>query len=125
MEDPEEYKKLSQPFELLEIDVKHKTITQLYQELNFKAREEYFEHCYRSKKSYNRARFTQSIFYKRFIFLKVHLRDLSYWLYGNSESMPGELLSAMKAAPDYHNPWGINTRKNMFKNLKFSERKKK
>lgn len=125
MEDPEEYRKLSQPFELLEIDAEHKTITHLYQELNFRAREEYLEHCYRSKKSYNRAMFTQSIFYKRFIFLKVHLRELSYWLYENRESMPEELLNAMKAAPDYHNPWGVNVRKNLFRNLKISERKKK
>jgi|TARA_R100000501_G_C2608276_1_gene103488 hypothetical protein len=125
MENPEEYKKLTQPFNLLEIDAEHKTITQLCQELNFRAKEEYLEHCYRSKKSYNRAMFTQSIFYKRFIFFKVHLRELSYWLYENRESMPEELLKTMKAAPDYHNPWGVNVRKNLFRNLKISERKKK
>lgn len=95
------------PFSLLEIDASGKTLTQLYLELHFRAREEFLEHCYRSKKNYNLFKFRTTIFYRRYSFLKRHLKELSYWLYHSEKFMPEELLKAMHLLPDYKNPWGV------------------
>ena len=104
-----------QPFDLLEIDPAGKTISKLYGELHFKAREEFLEHCYRSKKNYNLFMFRTTIFYRRYSFLKRHLKELSYWLYRNQKYMPQDLVKAMNEVPDYKNPWGVKV---PFKQLK-------
>lgn len=124
METTDSYKKLARPFELLEINPEAKTLTQLYRELNFRAREEYLEHCYRSKKNYSPAMFRKTIFYQRFVFLKRHLRELAYWLYGSREFMPRELVATMKTSPDYHNPWGVRVPEKRLKRSNYFRKEK-
>ena len=109
MDDLKLYINNPQPFSLLGIDASGKTITELYLELHFRAREEFLEHCYRSKKNYNLFMFRTTIFYRRYSFLKRHLKELSYWLYRNEKYMPEELVKAMKTIPDYKNPWGVKS----------------
>lgn len=111
--------RFEKPFELLGINTTGKSVSELYRELNFRAREEFKEHCYRSKKNYTRGQFSKTLFYKRYYFLRKHLNEITTWLYNGKEEMPKELKLIMKEKVDYSNPWGtgsaiVESRKNDF-----------
>ena len=108
-----------QPFDLLEINASGRTITELYLELHIRAREEFLEHCYRSKKNYNLFMFRGKVFYRRYSFLKRHLKELNYWLYRNQKYMPEDLVLAMNQIPNYKNPWGVKVPLKQLKKNKF------
>lgn len=119
MDDLKLYINNPQPFSLLEMDPAGKTLTELYLELHFRAREEFLEHCYRSKKNYNLMMFKTTIFYRRYSFLKRHLKELSYWLYRSEKFMPEDLVTVMKEVPCYKNPWGVKVPLKHFRKNKF------
>lgn len=96
-----------EPFSLLEIETRGKSITTLYQELHFRALEEFKEHCYRSKKNYTYSMFQHTIFHRRYRFLRHHLDKLSIWLYENENLIPEELQQAKVYKPQFINPWGV------------------
>lgn len=119
MDDLKIYINDPQPFSLLEINPEGKTLTALYLELHFRAREEFLEHCYRSKKNYNLSMFKRTTFYRRYFFLKTHLKELSYWLYRSDKYMPEDLVTAMHKVPDYKNPWGVKVPLKQFRKNRF------
>ncbi|GAB2765733.1 hypothetical protein [Salinimicrobium soli] len=108
-----------EPFSLLNMQPGNKTLSQLYRELNFRAEEEFLEHCYRSKKNYTPAMFRATVFYRRYSFLKRHLRQLTYWLYRSPEFIPEDLKAAMDTLPDLTNPWGVKVAPKRLKKLNF------
>lgn len=96
--------RIEKPFNLLEIDTTGKSISDLFRELNTRAREEFKKNCYRSNENYSRGQFSKSVFYKRFYFLRKHLREITNWLY-KEDGIPKELELIMKEKVDYSNPW--------------------
>lgn len=101
------YGRHPRPFELLGIDASGKTLAELYPELNFRAEEEFKEHCYRSMKNYTCRMFRKTAFFKRYRFLRRYLDELSLWLYEKKEFFPERLKAVRARLPLFINPWGV------------------
>jgi len=94
------------PFDLLEINTYDKSIPELYRELNFLAREQFVEHCYRSKMNFTYRKFLNTNFHSRYFYLIQYLKGLTYWLYNGKENLPKKMLMLLREEPAYDNPWG-------------------
>ena len=105
-EDNRLYREHATPFDLLKIDTTGKSIPELYQELNFLAREHFVEYCYRSKKNFTYRKFMSTNFHSRYYYLQQYLKGLASWLYNGMENIPEDLQIIMNEMPEYDNPWG-------------------
>lgn len=117
------YQEHPSPFDLLEISTDGKSISELYRELNFLAREHFVEYCYLSKKNFTYRKFINTNFYSRYFYLQQHLNGLAYWLFGGQDNLPMELQLLMNEKPNYDNPWGVRVHSKSLKIRKIFKEK--